>query len=525
VTRAGRVDSSNRKSQGNASTHWADRHRRQHTVNEVCGRLNHPACATRRTEAAPFAGEGHQTFVAAARLFRTMTAVEVPVADTHNRRRLQYGAKHGGERDKACGQIEAELDPPSGEHRSPPSGGRMHWYASTMPSRNGYTRLPAFQTNRVFVQNRATHRHPAGATMPKDSWWKRALGRTTRRDAAATGSTDAPHRPAGTTHVDLIPGHLSSDIYSHEVRTNTGPLACWSYVSHGLQQFRQPEIVFTLLRKPRETIAPEEPLKLFRTIHKLSHAGQVVKAGGVTQFGDDGFFGRHLVYIAAQQMPDVAIPIDAICAVLVTRDELQAVLEFGTTRVMALLGNAARYYPCPPWSDRSRPGIPFAAVRQATALTRVAPLLRPGCSIYQANGAVVLFLNEASRSRLAAQIEIMPDEVAFGLLTEIDDAADGCLFWQPGQTAPEAISPHGSTGQRICGCFLLFATGQKEDEIRQVEDGFAAILTSSSWRTVKDAIKRAESIRILPAKPSGFPFVVEFAATSRIPVKTQLVLH
>jgi hypothetical protein len=275
-----------------------------------------------------------------------------------------------------------------------------------------------------------------------------------------------------------------------------------------LQRFGQPEIVFTLARTRGETLAPPQPIQLFRIIHDFARAGQIVGAGGVTQFGDDKFFGRHLTYIPAQRLPGIAIPSAAICAILVTADEVLAVGQFGSARVTARLGNAARYYPCPPWSDRSRPGIAFAATRRESMLARLETILRPGrgCGIHQADGEIVLRLGESARAALATQLERTPDGKTFGVLTEIEPDADACLVWQPGQSAMAAIAPPGSTGRHICGCMLLIAIGMQEDSVHQTEDGFGVVLTDASWRAVKDAIDRGERLRIAA---NGMPFVVD----------------
>jgi hypothetical protein len=92
----------------------------------------------------------------------------------------------------------------------------------------------------------------------------------------------------------------------------------------------------------------------------------------------------------------------------------------------------------------------------------------------------------------------MPRDTAFALLTEFDPSADGCFVWESGQSGPVAITPDGSTGKRICGCFLTFAVGQAEDGALGLEDGFAAILTPQSWQAIRDAVSREERKRIPP---------------------------
>jgi hypothetical protein len=44
----------------------------------------------------------------------------------------------------------------------------------------------------------------------------------------------------------------------------------------------------------------------------------------------------------------VPLPPSCLAALLITTDELRAVREFGTTRVLARLGQASGYYPFPP---------------------------------------------------------------------------------------------------------------------------------------------------------------------------------
>jgi len=344
--------------------------------------------------------------------------------------------------------------------------------------------------------------------VPLRSWLKRAVHWVVRQAGAPDGPVEAPHHPSKR-RVDLIPGDLSVDIYSHDVQAGTGPLACWSYVSSGLQKFGHPEVVFSLVKTRGEAVAPELPLKLIRTIHRSAQGGTILHAGAVHRFPNGEFFGRHIVYIAAQPLPGVEIPNAAICAVLVTDDESRASTLFGATRVIARLGAAAGYYPCPPWSDRSRPGIPFDDVRRASILMNVGPLpgMRSGCSVCQTKEGVVLSVDDESRKHLEGLINGTPDAFAFALQTAIDPFADGCFVWFSGQTQPVAISPPGSTGQRICGAFLLITTGQDENTVRQAEDGFAIILTAASWRAMKIAVAKGESTRIDAA---GMPLLIEF---------------
>ena len=99
-------------------------------------------------------------------------------------------------------------------------------------------------------------------------------------------SWNKPDRPPGNleteltwpVRVEVVPGKLSVRIYRHDVDTQHGPIACWSYVTQGLTALQQTEIVFTLRRDAGEPsdAFPRDPLQLFAAIHPLAEAGQRV---------------------------------------------------------------------------------------------------------------------------------------------------------------------------------------------------------------------------------------------------------
>ena len=344
--------------------------------------------------------------------------------------------------------------------------------------------------------------------MSEQAWWKRGLAWVKKQYEVPIHAAESKSALRAT-DFELVPGQLSAHVYDHLLPMADGTIPCWSYVTSGLERHQQPEIIFTLAHTVDDTVVPEDPLRLFHTINELAETGRLVRAGGVTQFGERKFLGRHLAYIAPQKLPGVAVPQTAICAILVTDDEVAAIQEFGITRVTARLGQAARYYPCPPWSDPSRPGISFAQTRKQTVLARVPRLGLSGCRVYQAEGQVVLLLAKGSGRLLANQLAELPRDSPFALLTELDADADGCFVWEPGQSGPVAITPEGSTGKRICGCFLTFAAGLAEDGALGLEDGFGAFLTPQSWRAIQEAIGQEER-RHIPPTGGRMAFVVDW---------------
>ena len=314
--------------------------------------------------------------------------------------------------------------------------------------------------------------------------------------------------------VDLVPGELAAHVYFHEIGSSTGAIRCWSYITSGLLTHRQKELIFTLRCAPDEpaTIFPDDPLHLFSFFHQLAQNGQLVDAGGVTQFGDQNFLGRHLAYIHPQPLEGVPVPNRAIVAILVTEDEVSAVQEFGISRLMSRLGHAASHYPCPPWSDRSRPGLSFERARQESVLARVARFHAPGVRIVREDQRVILRVGLEARQSLQKRLKQVPKNASVALLTEIDPTANACLYWEPDQPGgPAAITPPGSDGSRLCGCFALFVPAQKEDEVRLFEDGMSLLLTSRSWKAVQKALMKGRA-HTLATSGDGSSFSVEWTA-------------
>ena len=86
------------------------------------------------------------------------------------------------------------------------------------------------------------------------SWWTKLLG------PSAAGRAGEPTWPV---ELEVVTGELSARVYLHDIESQSGPIACWSYVSHGLAALEQPEIVFTLRRDPDEPSDgfPQDPLQ------------------------------------------------------------------------------------------------------------------------------------------------------------------------------------------------------------------------------------------------------------------------
>jgi hypothetical protein len=320
--------------------------------------------------------------------------------------------------------------------------------------------------------------------------------RKTRLGSSAAGRADESTWPV---ELEIVPGKLSARVYLHDIDFRGRPIACWSYVSHGLTALEQAEIVFTLRRDPDEPSDgfPQDPLHLLATIYQLADNGQRVGPGDVTGFGDRSFLGHHLLYVEARPLDGVPLPRSCLAALLITADELRAVAQFGSTRVLALMGHASGYYPFPPWADRRRPGLSLARTFEQSVLSKQIPRVASPdiCVAVESNEIIVSALRGAQppwRDRLGD----LPDDVPLALLTALDPTANGCLVWVPGQSAPEAITPQGSDGSRLCGCFVVFIPEQPDNGGRMHEDGVVMELIADSWKAVRSALIEGRDVRV-----------------------------
>lgn len=295
---------------------------------------------------------------------------------------------------------------------------------------------------------------------------------------------------AQSTEFEVVSGNLYAQVHPHVIPSRGGRIACWSYVSRGLAALGQPEIVFTLRHDPSAASGsfPHDPLQLFATLYRLAAEGHRVARGDITEFGDERFLGHHLLYADAQPLEGVPLPPSALAALLITPDELRAVREFGPTRVLARLGQVSAYYPFPPWSDAQRRAPSLASTFEGSVLAMMPRVLCPDVWVTVGQDQILVSPLRADRRSWSDRLAALTDDIPFALLTALDPAADGCLVWEPGQRGPEAITPEGSDGSRLSGCFIGLLPGQPVNGGQIVEDGLLMKLTAASWNEVRGAL-------------------------------------
>jgi hypothetical protein len=339
------------------------------------------------------------------------------------------------------------------------------------------------------------------------AWWQNLTRRTRNTE------NDPIQFPV---QFELIPGKLRMRVYLHDLESLAGAVPCWTYVTNGFWEHKQKEFIFSLRRNPEEKAADfsQEPLEFFRAVYRYAEQGRLVDVGDISELATSSLLGhKGLLYISPESYEGIESPSPALTAILLSEEELLAVKQFGPARVMARLGQLAHYYPCPPWSDRTRPSLSFSRSMEESILVQFPRLWMRGIRVRMEDNCIKLRLLPQVASPLSDRLEQLPSESSLALLTEIDPSADGCLVWEPDGYHPSAITPGESNGSHLCGCFMAFVPEQAEDGGKLIEDGFIMWLINESWMAIRQAIASSHPMYI-SSTDDGLSFQLEWIQTA-----------
>jgi hypothetical protein len=89
------------------------------------------------------------------------------------------------------------------------------------------------------------------------------------------------------------------------------------------------------------------------------------------------------------------------------------------------------------------------------------------------------------------------------------------MVWRPGQTGLNAITPPHSDGSSRTGNFVAFVPEQSANNLQYLEDGFALMLTNSTWMAIRRALESETSISV-PISKAGLKFSIEWLRTTYV---------
>lgn len=340
-------------------------------------------------------------------------------------------------------------------------------------------------------------------------WFKRAK-------AVATGQQPLTPNNAFLHSVEAIPGKLSVKIFLHDITSEGETIPCWSYVTDGFVAQHQKETIFTLRResdaKPEDY--PRGFLELFAMLFRYTERAQPVDVGDSALFSDAEFLPakdiRGIGYVEPQGLLGVETG-DAplLAAILLKGDEAQIALDFGLTRVTALIGMKYRYYPFPIWSELKREPLICLGEMDKSLLGQIT---RVGvrASYYEEQNHIYLSIPPTERPEFQEFLDKLPPSKPVALRTLPDSRANACLVWRPGQNQMMAITPHNSNGSRKTGAFLAFVPEQSVNEVRSAEDGFFVFLTNSDWQRIRKALVSGSDVFIPPGGKDGASISIDW---------------
>jgi hypothetical protein len=275
---------------------------------------------------------------------------------------------------------------------------------------------------------------------------------------------------------------LSVEIREHAVATAHGPRPATSFVTRGLCDHRQPELVFTWCG-PRLLGTPTAAaIAGLRTVGRAIVQGLELRPGSAYALGDGALLESvglaGFMFVPAQAMPGLSPPKGALHAVGVTAGELDLVAKTTVHRLASRLGEIYGVFPWPVWSAPRRSA---GSGREETALAAFPRAIVPGLVVALDGTALSITVPRASTLALIAAIRDPAAVYAHGVAigAEPDASADGQLVWCDDDKETIAVSAPKARGRRTSGAFLHVAAG---DCVRGtvLEDGFTLALDPDS---------------------------------------------
>ena len=214
-----------------------------------------------------------------------------------------------------------------------------------------------------------------------------------------------------------------------------------------------------------------------------AEAGSIVDEGGLTQFGERALFsGPHggLLYVEARaDFRRRLARASAFGGLRPSTRRSARLATMGLTACLTRIGAQLRLFPFPTWGALDRPSA-ITARESESLLSKVPRMHVPAASFLVADQCLRLTIPRDAKS-LARGVSSLPTNSAFVLLTRPAASANAILTWRPGQREMTGISPDGSDGSRLSGCFVMFVPSSRADEARPFEDGYSVLLSEERW--------------------------------------------
>lgn len=343
-------------------------------------------------------------------------------------------------------------------------------------------------------------------------FWKNIFNKKEKQQAINSTTKPPTKKPSLgiPTLVNLIPSKLLAKIFYHTIKTQNGEEKCLAYLTEGLKDIGQKELLLVLRNNDHDYQVSERPLDFFRQVYQLASDGRIVDRSDVSQFGKNDLFGwKGIVYADVPDNIKTEIPADTLAMVLLSMQEVLSIQKSGYMRILSMLGKEKRFYPFPYWSDLNRINLPIEEVSSKSILYQINGTIRMHhATITTQNNKVSLKLPKDLASKYLPT-EVLSNSLSIAILPSLDKNTDGCLTWTFDTSFTDAIVPNNSKGAQLGGCFLVLLPGQPHNSVRITEDGFTLMMSNNNWTKFWESMIHKREL-LIPSTNNQMDFSLEW---------------
>ena len=266
--------------------------------------------------------------------------------------------------------------------------------------------------------------------------------------------------------IELHDPDFSVEVFHHEIYAWRKQHPCWTYVSNGLREYQQSEIVFSLLRRAGETVEqyPEAPIEWMRVVCELARQGVHLEIGQPVEVVIKGqprvvISGRSVpvdeqkwksmtafrMFVHGNPLrqrifldPPKSFPAARHNVIAFTSEEAELIKSFGVTRVVSHLGLSHKWFPYPPWIDRDRKDCCTLADFENSIRSRLETVQIRGLAATSVKHHVILAIptNTTSRDTFRSSILNSGPEKPVAFDSYLPPGAVAGAIWKTGDAQP-----------------------------------------------------------------------------------------
>ena len=235
---------------------------------------------------------------------------------------------------------------------------------------------------------------------------------------------------------------LTIQIYYHGIPSQHGDVSCWTYISSGLCDYEQPELVITLRRRDSES--PEaysvEPLEWFKIVQSWGKNRRLIDAFNTHELHSQHWLGSknlatvtHGMPICLPGIPLEALPKKRLHGIAITSYEAMVAKKYGFTRLLGRYGWSERWFPYVPWIDRDRDDC----IRDEQLRDSLRPHIDMkrvrGLTVRWQGNYIIMEIPAGREADVEALVRQLKPNVPWGFESFMHADADCGFIWEYGQ--------------------------------------------------------------------------------------------